>query len=655
LAFQPRGIFAYDIVNDSLIWDHPTGFLPYTPKLSDINGDQIEEIIVGSDAPDNGAGELVNGTDDRHTYLTILDLQGNKIFQQQLGIKGTHLTIFLHDVDFDGVDELYLAQSGIGTNSFDLWEWVMKSKKMRMNSTLPRETVLCEESVFLDVEKDGICEVIIGWEDGLIEVVSNNLQKLFSRRFIDFVPYFLKLSDLNNDGADEIIVSGSFKDTSLLMVLDCNLNLLALLDHQNSFTPRFDIFDIGYGEHNLILTRSNNMLKFMEFNKRNIIYRLYPSKEVSLGFLIGILVSVILVRVTDKRKKSKQSLNVISRTFEDIPMGLMLLDPNGRVLITNRLFNKMLDLDDVYECKIEFPKYFANDHILISNVIEEFKREEKSTFTRDISLQVKGKILQFILIIKLFSNGDDQKSELLVCLQDITDLAKSNRAMAWAKMAQKLAHEIKTPLSTVMLSAQRLKELCENEKDKTDVYLTNITEEVNRLRSITDALIRFAKVEKPRFGSINVNELISKLIQNNLIRFGTDISPSLTCTDDIPHIIADESQLITVLQNIIDNSLSAIYGKGNINISTRLVQSLQSSTQMIEIEIADSGIGIPDENIGELFQPFYSTFKSGNGLGLTIVKKIIEDHCGEIRINSKENLGTTVIITLPVDNEYYRE
>ena len=367
------------------------------------------------------------------------------------------------------------------------------------------------------------------------------------------------------------------------------------------------------------------------------------------------MVSVILVRVTDKRKKSKQSLNVISRTFEDIPMGLMLLDPNGRVLITNRLFNKMLDLDDVYECKIEFPKYFANDHILISNVIEEFKREEKSTFTRDISLQVKGKILQFILIIKLFSNGDDQKSELLVCLQDITDLAKSNRAMAWAKMAQKLAHEIKTPLSTVMLSAQRLKELCENEKDKTDVYLTNITEEVNRLRSITDALIRFAKVEKPRFGSINVNELISKLIQNNLIRFGTDISPSLTCTDDIPHIIADESQLITVLQNIIDNSLSAIYGKGNINISTRLVQSLQSSTQMIEIEIADSGIGIPDENIGELFQPFYSTFKSGNGLGLTIVKKIIEDHCGEIRINSKENLGTTVIITLPVDNEYYRE
>ena len=94
-------------------------------------------------------------------------------------------------------------------------------------------------------------------------------------------------------------------------------------------------------------------------------------------------------------------------------------------------------------------------------------------------------------------------------------------------------------------------------------------------------------------------------------------------------------------------------GKGVLNISTRLVQSLLSDSSCttidsIQIEIADTGKGIPKENLNQLFQPFFSKSPGGTGMGLVIVKKIVEDHHGTIRVESEEGIGTTVFVTLPV-------
>ena len=112
--------------------------------------------------------------------------------------------------------------------------------------------------------------------------------------------------------------------------------------------------------------------------------------------------------------------------------------------------------------------------------------------------------------------------------------------------------------------------------------------------------------------------------------------------------------MLTVLQNLIDNSLNAMGGKGTLSITTSLLQSLQTETthdqiNAVQLEIADTGKGIAKEELNQLFQPFFSKSPEGTGLGLVITKKILEDHNSTIRIESESGIGTTVIVTIPAD------
>lgn len=135
----------------------------------------------------------------------------------------------------------------------------------------------------------------------------------------------------------------------------------------------------------------------------------------------------------------------------------------------------------------------------------------------------------------------------------------------------------------------------------------------------------------------------------------TIVTVKTSLSNDLPRISADADQIAIVLQNLIDNSLNAMAGKGNVTIATRLVQWLHNTKinnhrEAVQIEISDTGKGMSQEELNKLFKPFFSNSPGGTGLGLVIVKKIIEDHNGEIHYKSEPDFGTTVFITLPVNH-----
>lgn len=170
---------------------------------------------------------------------------------------------------------------------------------------------------------------------------------------------------------------------------------------------------------------------------------------------------------------------------------------------------------------------------------------------------------------------------------------------------------------------------------------------------MTDGLMKFARIEKPKFEPLNINTLISDCLAEIRLRLGSGIRVEKNLMKSPPILKADRQQLHIALQNIIDNSITAMQGKGILTISTTLVQSLQReramlSEQAIQIEIADTGKGMSTTDLNQMFQPFFSRFPEGTGLGLVIVEKIIEDHRGNIRIESQEGIGTTMFITLPI-------
>ncbi len=256
----------------------------------------------------------------------------------------------------------------------------------------------------------------------------------------------------------------------------------------------------------------------------------------------------------------------------------------------------------------------------------------------------------------------DGHKHVLAFDRDISQRVKADEALQRARqlalvgeMAAGLVHEIKNPLAGIKVSIEILaQELVLNQEDK-EVFLRVILE-VNRIETLLKNLLSYARPPKPHFGYVDLNLLLENSVKNaqvvlkspnysseikKEVRFLTELSP------DLPKISADASQLQQIFLNLFLNGIEAICESGTIT-----VKSGQDQAGNIQIFIQDTGNGFDDESLQKAFQPFYTTKPKGNGLGLAITKRLIEQHRGNIQIVSRKGEGSTFAITLPVEQHY---
>jgi signal transduction histidine kinase len=224
-------------------------------------------------------------------------------------------------------------------------------------------------------------------------------------------------------------------------------------------------------------------------------------------------------------------------------------------------------------------------------------------------------------------------------------VARHKRLAALGKLSAGIAHEIRNPLSSIRGLAQ----FVYNSFPKTDERkedLSTIIQEVDRLNKLVIQVLDFAKLKKPNLTRFSLNNLIRKIaelfkleIKDKQIEFNLKLSP------DISQIQADEDQVRQILMNVIINAIQAIPKKGEIKIKNE--KGLLRGKPAIKLIIEDSGIGIPEKDFNQIFDPFFSTKEQGSGLGLSIVYKLVEAHQGEIKVESKEEEGTKFVIFLP--------
>jgi signal transduction histidine kinase len=225
-------------------------------------------------------------------------------------------------------------------------------------------------------------------------------------------------------------------------------------------------------------------------------------------------------------------------------------------------------------------------------------------------------------------------------------LARSERESAWREMAKQVAHEIKNPLTPMKLSVQHLQRSWNDNKENFDEYLQKVTrtliEQIDNLSFIASEFSNFAKMPK----AINEETDIVDSIRSTLNLFTNTESVDFVFeheSERIP-VFADREQLSRVFINLIKNAIQSIPD----NRSGRIAITLVQSRNMVRISITDNGKGIPEELQNKLFTPSFTTKSSGMGLGLSIVKSIIESFGGNITFNTKVNHGTTFLIELPV-------
>jgi signal transduction histidine kinase len=231
-------------------------------------------------------------------------------------------------------------------------------------------------------------------------------------------------------------------------------------------------------------------------------------------------------------------------------------------------------------------------------------------------------------------------------VKSVEMLARSERESAWREMAKQVAHEIKNPLTPMKLSVQHLQRSWNDNRENFEEYLGKVTrtliEQIDNLSFIASEFSNFAKMPKAFNEEINIAEKI----RSTLTLFSNTENVDFVFEHETEKILvfADKEQLSRVFINLLKNAIQSIPD----NRTGKIVISLVQNRDMVRINITDNGKGIPEELQSKLFTPSFTTKSSGMGLGLSIVKNIIESFGGNITFNTKVNHGTTFIIELPV-------
>ncbi|SNR59187.1 sensor histidine kinase [Desulfurobacterium atlanticum] len=235
-------------------------------------------------------------------------------------------------------------------------------------------------------------------------------------------------------------------------------------------------------------------------------------------------------------------------------------------------------------------------------------------------------------VVKLPDEG------FVVIIEDITKIVSAQKMSAWREVAQRLAHEIKNPLTPISLSAERIKRIIgkqdfpQEKKEIIDRAVSLILEEVESIRRLIDEFRMFARLPLPDKRLEDINKLINDFVSS----YKEKISVVIDLASDIPAVPVDKRLLREVLLNLMENSIDA--GADTVYITTTYRDN------KVFIVFRDNGPGVPEELGDTVFSPHISTKKTGWGLGLAIAKKIVEDHGGKIFLADRN----TFIIELPV-------
>jgi len=343
----------------------------------------------------------------------------------------------------------------------------------------------------------------------------------------------------------------------------------------------------------------------------------------------------------------------LENILANLSSGVIVFDENLRMRAINRSAEQILQIPlakfeglTVEECVIQEPRLkLLAEEIQIGFTSEgEWQRQViHSTTNKEQILLLRGSRLP-----ETSSRGG------VVVFDDITGLLQVQRTVAWGEVARRLAHEIKNPLTPIQLSAERLQHKLLNKLDENDARIlkratTTIVDQVEALKKMVNEFRDYARTPELELYQIDLNRLIREVLA--LYQMAAHSETDASCPKiemqlaaDLPPIKGDPARLRQVLHNLLQNSQDALSTIDDPKIWVRT----EFSQNSILLSITDNGIGLSESVQGNIFEPYITTKPKGTGLGLPIVKKIVDEHGGTILVKNIQPHGAQVIITLPV-------
>lgn len=466
----------------------------------------------------------------------------------------------------------------------------------------------------------------IGSKSGIVYIVLQDENKIFASN--------KKIDEFKGYGNDEFIKEAFEKNLTRTREITYQGNKVFELVHPFSVDgEKYGIYRIGLSMDEIVSAESR-------MYRRTLIISLVL--VIISVFVVGIIVSNQNYKLISKEYKKIQTFT--GNILDYMPQAIITTDLEGTVKIFNKAAEKLFG-------KTSSDVSGKNVNESLPQAAEYFKGNVEFSNYETIFQNAAGEKIYLNINKTLnFSAGGTPEFITLV-IRDVTELKKldmksrlNEKMIAMGELASAVAHEVRNPLNSITMISQRLgKEYKELYESGEFTNLNSVLQsESKRINNIIEEFLKYARPPKLNPVKINSDDFLNRIktiAEANIS--GKNIEFIMNCKDSVDFNI-DSSQMNQALMNIINNAIDAVEAGGKIE----LIFFIKNKKTIFEI--SDSGKGIPEENLGKIFNLYFTTKAKGTGLGLSIVQQVISQHNGTVYAESTEGKGTTFFIELPI-------
>jgi len=379
-----------------------------------------------------------------------------------------------------------------------------------------------------------------------------------------------------------------------------------------------------------------------------------------LSFLVTSF-NTMMRRIAQARDQAARSQRMVEeqKTYLEtvlghLSSGVMVFDQQKVLQTANRAAGQILDINcdplihrsinELSACSEQVAQWIDNiDQALVEDVSE--WREEITLYGPE------GRLVLLTRISPLLDSQGHVKGRVVV-FDDITQLIQAQRNAAWGEVARRLAHEIKNPLTPIQLSAERLRhkylaKMPQDDARVLDKATHTIVQQVDAMKSMVNAFSDYAKPSKLETQPLVFDELLTEVLSLYEASGDAEKMQVVLGTEEAK-LEADPVRLRQVIHNLVKNALEAVADTENAEIIIRTEKLVRPEGVSLGLEVLDNGPGFDEAFLANVFEPYVTNKARGTGLGLAVVKKIIEEHGGMIAASNRAESGARLMIRLPV-------
>lgn len=635
---EPRGVWVHTLEGEE-VGRLNVGALLEDAYRRDFTGDGISEVLTASQATNNGGDE--GGLDDRHAYLALFEVQETPqlLWKQRIGELWTNAHLRRAELggppqrlDVVGYRETTEAR---GTRNGKIWLFQADADQpIAYSHTLDRPI---QHLVPADLNQDGIDEILVLTAEGTVLVLDHRL-RIQEHRALDFPLTELRvLPDVSGDGVPELLTRAEGKT----LFLGPDLQMQAVSNRQGSW----HLMKQGAGRPSLLVHRGDSEAQVFRWasNRWYWAYRYGPWTGVLFGLIAvggGTLWGWRHLRRHRRLRGLKEWL------WSQPEEGFLLYRPREGIIDQNPATADLLSRaggrsereDRTDEVPSELVRW-----------LEEVCRGGYQPRERELVVGEE----RFAVRADPLPDGTRGTCWLV----RLSSMRHDDDYRTWGLMAQRVAHDLKNPLTSILLTVQRMQMAYHEEEQQDgaltetlDDYTERIEERIGTLRRMTTNVLKFVGQEDLHRTPTDLGRFLSETAETIGQSIPPDIELCRELDEDLPPVHVDQDQLRSVLENLISNAIEAMHEGGRLTLSTRLARNLSfgedTARDYVVVEVLDTGTGMTPTERRRLFEPGFST-RDGTGLGMAIVRKIIDDHGGHIEVESEPETGTCVTLYLP--------